>query len=284
MVENKQFRLSPASYLNDPQEGKILFEYIKLKVDNNFINQICKSQLEKNDETNNIVFIRSLTTLEDKLIMWDSSYGDNCQGVSVGIPASSLSRNCGSGLQLIASKDLMKIDGANCMNKINKQKIDNENILLPLSDMGLYKIKYIDPKVEEKNLDEILKLLIEFIEAYFKTSPKNIEIEEFKDLLLKMFLPLSQVIKHKDFEHESEYRLIYIPNKFQENSMQYVQSDLINGNYIQTEGFLFSSKEDEKTKIFLGPKLNHIEKLKIKDSINQKKINAEIIDSSISFR
>ena len=64
----------------------------------------------------------------------------------------------------------------------------------------------------------------------------------------------------------------------------YIQSDITSGNYIQTEGILFNSVKDNPFKIFLGPKLDFIDRLKIKDSINQKNLKAEVFDSEIVFR
>ena len=70
---------------------------------------------------------------------------------SIGIPASLLDLYCGTGIQAkdnIQSEN--KLEGELSSGEIKPQSIDpNKNI--PLSDIGLYKIKYIDPKKRKKN-------------------------------------------------------------------------------------------------------------------------------------
>ena len=285
MMKNKQFRLSPVSYLNDPLEGRILYDYIeqalkKKTKPNKILQNLIKTNKEK---TNNTVFIRSLTNLKDNLIMWNSSYGDYAKGVSIGIPAPILSEKCGSGLQSLNYSEALEMNRNNPMKKTLKSNQVNKDLLL-LSNVGLYKIKYIDPIKKVEKLNIILDLLVEFINSINKSGEQEFINNELEVLIVKLFQPLSHVIKHKHFEHENEYRLIFISDSSQELSAPFIQSDIESGKYIQTEEVLFSSRDNELTEIFLGPKMDFIDKLKIRDAFKQEQLNAEPQDSSINFR
>ncbi|WP_062428681.1 hypothetical protein [Treponema endosymbiont of Eucomonympha sp.] len=97
---NRCFRLTPANYQNDPEEGKVFYDRLKASC-NADISTVLDS-IRSNSET--VAFIRSLTALEDTLFMWDSSYAAHGEGAAVGIAKQktnkgfgidSLSRQCG---------------------------------------------------------------------------------------------------------------------------------------------------------------------------------------------
>ncbi|WP_062328613.1 hypothetical protein [Treponema endosymbiont of Eucomonympha sp.] len=79
---NRRFRLTPADYQNDPEEGKVFYDRLKTFCNADAISTVLDS-IRSNSEK--VAFSRSLTELEDSLVMWNSSYGHKGKGVAVGI-------------------------------------------------------------------------------------------------------------------------------------------------------------------------------------------------------
>jgi tetratricopeptide (TPR) repeat protein len=264
MFESQCLRLSPASYLNDPNEGKTVFTYLKEKAEalKEYPEKIQKVEAlrkylekiqEKEAERNDIVFIRSFTDKEDSLAMWNSSYADNGRGVSIGIPASLVNKGQGTP----APTGLTINDVGSPGPGIGKQ----EDQPIPLELLGLFKIRY------DKNcVEEIAKCL----EVFDENDLGNGKLTE---LTARLFVPVAPLVKGEDYQHESEYRLVYIASWEDVALKKYIRQTPEDGVYIETEKVLFERfdkfKDDypdkEYVEVYIGPKVDKIIRLKCWD-------------------
>jgi tetratricopeptide (TPR) repeat protein len=242
MRENKRFRLNPASYQNDPEEGQIFYKWLgRYFSGSNIHKKVLKSL--KNNKLEKTVFIRSLTSHEDSLWMWNS-YGDHGKGVSVGIPSWEINRGNGN------EEDLN-----NLLNNRNVKKINKK--LISLDDIGLYKIVYYDKDKNQIELNEIANCLSKINEKEFSG--------EFIKLLGELFSSIAHLIKDKSYAHEAEYRLLFIDSI--EKEKQYIKTRIEDkkcyGVYVETEPILF---KNDKYKIYFGPKFQKDDFIKYRDT------------------
>jgi hypothetical protein len=271
MFDSQCLRLSPASYLNDPNEGKTVFAYLKEKTKTKALETYLEKIQKKEAESNDIVFIRSFTDQEDKLVMWNSSYADNGRGVSIGIPA--LLVNKGQG-----TPDLVgpTINADTASPGIGKQ----EDQSIPLELLGLFKIRYDGACVKE-----IVKCLEAFNEG-------DLENSRLTELTARLFVPIAALIKSKDYQHESEYRLIYIASWDDPVLKKYIKQTPEDGVYLETEKVLFERfnkfKGDypnkEYIEVYIGPRVDKIACLKCFDSFRHRYPGVKVGPSNIEWR
>jgi hypothetical protein len=130
ILETKSFTLKPASYQNDPKEGKAFFK----KLSDYIFDNIEKSQLERLRDwlkrldnksiEDTLTYIYCFTKNVDYIPMWNSSYGHNGEGCAIGIDKAKI------------NKTKLKLTNRVNRNDVNKNKAQ------------LYKIIYIRPKFE----------------------------------------------------------------------------------------------------------------------------------------
>ena len=273
VLETKNFWLNPTDYQNDPNEGKAFFDYINFK-------NIGKAN------TDLVAFISCFSALKDNLVMWNSSYAENGKGISIGID---IEKIC-VGTDLLAGVNI--IPSLLTKQRIKENKIEDEKNI-PINKIGLYKIlyinlkedKYTDKDKESKELLKDIKILYKnIIENTFYKDGSNEQKEKINNWLKDLFILIRYLVKYDDYEHEKEYRLLYIDNI---KNSQYVKSQTCSeGVHIETEKFLFNN-EEKKEFIFIGPRNNSkINMLKINHYLKSKNFDKyiEIKPSDIEFR
>jgi tetratricopeptide (TPR) repeat protein len=186
IVENK-FRLSNVVHMNDPQEGKILYEY--LNVD--------EYEMECGDELIYLpIFLFSLVRSDksyDNLSMW-RTYGKTKQGDADGLSLSFESDNF----------DDEEMNPAPAM--IDKEKISPKFVLYNVVYYENGEFFVNQEKVNEikEKVEEIKKIFIELKELIAQEEKK----EEMKETLQILLSPLAYLVKSKNYIHENECRLI----------------------------------------------------------------------------
>jgi tetratricopeptide (TPR) repeat protein len=257
MIKTQRMRLTPSSYLNDPFEGKTFYELL----DSEEINEI-RGKSESEMWT---VFVRSMTGLEDSLVMWNSSYGDEAKGAAIGIQVGQFTEIQG-GLNAIVSND-----NGNTL-KQNQKTASDIGIPMPVEMLGLYKVQYLD----KDSAGPILKIKECLDTCMQNTNGINVYKQEILLwLFIRLLMSITHLIKRKDFEHEEEYRIMYIGNI--EDDKTYIQSAEGEGVFVETEPMLFKNGTDE---ILLGPNVNEITRRKYEDSFRYKGWNPEMIRKS----
>lgn len=264
IIRTNQLRLTPVEYLNDPFEGKALYEYIaRIAEENCDIEKALNIIKTNNPDTSPKVFIRSLSALEDSLIMWDSSYADYANGVAIGINPSVICSESGSGIPVL---------------HLDKQEVNNSSTLIPIKNLELYKISYINiDKEPDERLESIINLVIQIL----KHELPKFKAELLAEAIIRILTPITHLIKYDSYEHEKEYRLLYIvPNQIL-NELPFIKSNCIEGLYIQTEPALFKQVDSEN--VILGPKQNIKTSLKITAAIKHMYPNVNVASSNIKF-
>ncbi|MDR2343269.1 MAG: tetratricopeptide repeat protein [Spirochaetaceae bacterium] len=256
MFENRCLRLSPVSYLNDPNEGTTFFTCLKESANTKELKAYLEKIQEKETGNRDIIFIRSFTGNEDKLVMWDSSYADNGRGVSVGVPAPLVDKGRGTP------------EPISLMINAGTAKPDDEEEAgqpIPLELLGLFKIRY-----NRDSVGEIAGCLEEFKRADFKD-------ETLVELLARLFVPVAALIKGEEYRHENEYRLVCITSWKEAAFRKYIKQTEEDGVYIETEAILFQEPdeeddgpEEEYVEVYMGPKVDKITWLKWRDRFRYK--------------
>ena len=277
VLENKNFWLNPTDYQNDPNEGKAFLDYIDFKKDTN---------------TDLIAFISCFSKLEDNLIMWNSSYSENGKGISIGINIEKISNRT-----VLAGINTLPSTSSSFLTEQYGNVIDEKNYkkeITPINKIGLYKILYINLEEKSKEYDsdkeakdllkEIKMLYTNIIEdSFYKNGPKDLK-QKIDNWLNDLFTLVRYLIKFDDYEHEKEYRLLYVDNI--KNSKYVKTSTCWKGVHVETEKILFND-ETKKDIIFIGPKNNSaIKKLKLEHYLKCTKLDKyiEVKPSNIEFR
>jgi tetratricopeptide (TPR) repeat protein len=273
MQEKQNLRLTPAAYMNDPEEGKVLFACM-LTINGNKQSTIdVITKIRDNTTVKPIVFIRSFSESEDNLNMWNSSYGENGGGAAVGVKKSLFNENFGG--EFIGLKELpspisisTSLNSNYIMNngKLSAQREtyqksqSNDPLEIRTEWIGLYKILYISKDLEykgadKKDIDDIERIK-KIAVCLDKITDKQLSISI--DLLAKLFIPITHIIKDISYEYEREHRLICIGQI--KNIKEYINSKA--GFFIETGKLLF--QEGQETVVYLGPKVDNRTLLKYK--------------------
>jgi tetratricopeptide (TPR) repeat protein len=270
----RTLRLRPAGYQNDPEEGLILYKRLEsiLREDRADIAAFLEALELSNPD--NVVFIRSLTSTGNSLLMWNSSYGDNGSGVSIGISKRKLNR--GTGINQIQGS----LDAAGDNDEKKGERKQKKTTLVPLEKTGLYNMLYIgeeDGETEAKaELEKIAGALREF-------SPEDLRIPVIKQFLSNLFTFAAHLVKDSAYRHEDECRLIYTDTVRRKNPYIKVQD----GVYVETEPVLF---EDDRDIVYFGPKVSNVTILKFSHTFKlaglpfEGKIENMLKASGIKFR
>ena len=272
VLKNKNFWLNPTDYQNDPNEGKAFFRYIDFE--------------DKEISTDLVAFISCFSALEDNLIMWNSSYAQDGEGISIGVNFTKLS----VGTDMLAGINIMSFSKEINIEESSTKKQVIEKEPISMTQIGLYKILYINSegKYSENDANKDAKDLLREIKIlYTKIKEDNFykkEKQKIDNWLNDLFTLVRYLIKFDDYEHEKEYRLLYIANI---RNNKYVKSEgCLNGIHVETEKVLFRDKE-KKDIIFVGPKSNSkFNMLKINHYLKCNDIDKyiEVKPSDIEFR
>ncbi|GHV74428.1 hypothetical protein AGMMS49940_17300 [Spirochaetia bacterium] len=268
--------LRPALYQNDPDEGKVLFNYLSSNThkDHDYIKKTIDEIKDKISDKI-IAFTSCFSTDGDNLSMWNSSYSENGEGVSIGVLTNP--EEVSDGIAII---EISKEESLGEKDKVEKKEKIN------ITKLGLYKICY-----EKEKLKEISKSLAN-IEKH------DYENDEFKKLLTKLFAIIAHLVKERYYQHENEIRYIYTTTI--ENSKKYIkiqENPFKDGIFIETEDVLFGVKklnkkadenEEDVYEIKFGPKVdnNTFQKYKhvFEEKFNIPNKPIVISKSNINFR
>jgi hypothetical protein len=255
----RTLRLRPADYQNDPEEGIVFYKRLAsfIQDDRHAVSR-CDDVVDflkelQKENPDNVVFIRSLTKDGNSLIMWNSSYGEGGNGVSIGIPKRKL--NKGSGINKTWDE---QDDDLAPHSELEKKEVEETNVKkpdkVPISKCGLYNIIYFsknEKEGEEKQREELKKIadcLLEF-------SNEELKMPVMKKFLANMFTFAAHLVKDSSYKHEEESRLIYFDTVRKKNPYMKVQD----GVYVETEPVLF---RDDSDVVYFGPKVSEMTYLK----------------------
>ena len=192
-VKSPYLRLTNLKQLNDPMEGRVIYDY--LGIDNTFF---------KKYQTSN-VFISSLTTVSDSLPMW-KEYADSSQGAFLEYDLSYLE-------DIVAHKSIefVKVhyldlnSGAKDESDVGKaldnlkqifEKMQEFEGKTPLSDLAekLKKISYLF-KVKDYEYEMEYRILINLDDTSVKTliENHNKSLDKDKDLLNEKYLKKEEI-------------------------------------------------------------------------------------------
>ena len=148
--------LTPASYQNDPDEGKSLYAFLKSEksgIDKELKKIIEESKLGEEIDNSAIAFIRSFSECKDDLRMWDSSYAQNGVGIAIGVCYSKLSKadNKSAGGMLVPKKMFPTFSENGLANPVSSPKEFERLQRIPMGKIFFAKILYlpINAKDEE---------------------------------------------------------------------------------------------------------------------------------------
>ena len=229
-------RLTNLKQLNDPMEGRVIYDY--LGIDNTFFQQY---------QTSN-VFISSLTTVSDSLPMW-KEYADSSQGAFLEYDLSYLE-------DIVAHKYIEFV-------KIHYLDLNSDNTEEPDVDKSLSKLKQIFEKLKELEAEEELKSFAEKLKKIsylFKVKDYEYEME-YRILINLDDTAIQNIIKRDANDSSNEKYLkkeeigLEIFDKVNYNDFRkyIVLSPKDNGRY---DLFVYINLAPLKySKVILGPKV-----------------------------
>ena len=304
MRQNRCLRLTPASYLNDPEEGQVLFNRMIDFAGTGEEMKTLVSRIRKN-AVRMVTFIRSFSENEDSLIMWNSSYGRMGEGAAVGIPMKKLSRNAGGDLpaamrfaaesqEPFGKKPFQKASGEQREEKPADHPKNPQPI--ELERTGLYKILYVPKNWEDSAEDsanqESIDLIKKIVRCLDKFKKDDLS-DKFINLLSDLFAIAAHLVKDSSYSHEREYRLMHIGQIGQDKDYIHLSGE--DGIFMETEKFLFKNAsgggeapaKDDNTReiIYLGPKVEYLKRLKLKHAFEYAELDPEMLrKSAIEYR
>lgn len=243
---DSKMHYSNAIYMNDPMEGKILFDYLDdEKIKTAYLNG------EKRTETS--VYLGSFLPAEendgeisheDELVMW-RTYGKDEKGKEA------------VGCSVVLSSNFFNMK----TNKNDESQTINisEELLNVVYIKNLKRQKKVandsNGKIEStiKSLKKQLKLIIKLRDKY---QPKEDFYKDIENTIFKQLSTISYLFKSADYDFEHEVRVItYMPRD--SDLIQYME---INEPNIPPKRFYIESHNDILPfvkKIFLGPKVEN---------------------------
>ena len=235
-VKTPFLRLTNLKQLNDPMEGRVIYDY--LGIDNTFFQQY---------QTSN-VFISSLTTVSDSLPMW-KEYADSSQGAFLEYDLSYLE-------DIVAHKYIEFV-------KIHYLDLNSDNTEEPDVDKPLSKLKQIFEKLKELEAEEELKSLAEKLKKIsylFKVKDYEYEME-YRILINLDDTAIQNIIKRdandssneKYFKKEEIGLEVFDKVNYNDFRKYIVLSSKDNGRY---DLFVYINLLPLKySKVILGPKV-----------------------------
>lgn len=201
---NGRTRLYNVSYMNDPEEGKILDRFLGLE----------KSYNSQKEVSSSPWFLMSLTKAIDELTMW-SQYGDNAEGVCLLFkPDSFLEVNSIGDVEWLTQKDVL----SNYYKKEVEEKVPSVN-----SKDYLYRMCYLDESALEdgklniepdknKSLTESeierIQSLLNDIHSILLKSEKEEKCSEFNNDINNLLEEIRYLFKTTAYSYEEELRIL----------------------------------------------------------------------------
>ena len=220
-------RLNNANYMNDPEEGVILEEILKLE--------------KRNPLEPSSWFLMSFTSKTDDLAMW-SQYGNNAEGVCIVLKEDDFSRyhslsdlpwyQKNSDKQIgHKMKSSVEIQNDNSLNESDKEMTTRDNAnkqnsedkhSTPNNDMDyLYRVAYVHYSDDQFYIEETelftsaevtrLKKLLGDLKSEL-TDYKNSEDPFYKKAIANCIEEIRYLFKSVDYKYENELRILRYAN------------------------------------------------------------------------
>jgi sugar-specific transcriptional regulator TrmB len=287
-----RLRLSNASYMNDPSEGRALLEYLKAQSENpkttanqdniNIIHELANRYTKEFGASS--VYLFSLTKAIDILPMW-SMYGEDGQGCCLifdsnifDIPKDNL---LGSTIREETGFELAQPPKA---KKTNPSTATNKKP----DCFYLHEVYYLPPnlsaKTEKKEKEEKNSAVEQLLEKLAQTI-NDIPLEELNDadeknkvlnLIADSLDEIRYLFKTSDYSYEQEYRLLKSVDIANEKVKLSEVENSVPRLYIELE------KKAHYKKIILGPKTSNPDFIAPYITYVDKNIKVE--KSSIEYR
>ncbi len=270
-------RLYNIEYVNDPDEGKRLINFIKdnekyYEVYSSLFKSFGNNLLIQYQDLELSIYSCSFTLAVDRLDLW-RAYGRDGEGICIVSPISDFTKESKSAIHhVIFNKGL----GSNTEN------LDPEIIDACPDGFSrtLYKIKYRNEDLE-KTVDTIFPLLEKF--SAYKERLDEKGFEALKRSVLAVLSDILFLYKSNEYENEKEARLIAavdIRSKFLE-----MDNRRPGKLFVKTHKFLFQSND---SKLIIGPKVKASKEIEINMKFRLGRYNflnsTRVINSQVHYR
>ena len=285
-------RLNNANYMNDPEEGVILEDILKLE--------------KRNPLEPSSWFLMSFTSKTDDLAMW-SQYGNNAEGVCIVLNENDFARyhslsdlpwyQKNSDKQIgHKMKSSVEIQNDNSLNEYDKEKSirGNESVQnyedkhsTPNTDKDyLYRVAYLHYSNDQFDIEETelftneevtrLKGLLVDLKSELRDY-KNSEDPFYKKAIADCIEEIRYLFKSVDYKYEEELRILQYANLRSDN-------DKIKIDYSPEFGKLYLERKEniQIRKVIFGPKFPNPEYVTPLLKLLDKKIKYK--KSTIKFR
>ena len=285
-------RLNNANYMNDPEEGVILEEILKLE--------------KRNPLEPSSWFLMSFTSKTDDLAMW-SQYGNNAEGVCIVLNENDFARyhslsdlpwyQKNSDKQIgHKMKSSVEIQNDNSLNESDKEKstrgnesvqnYEDKHSTLNNDTDYLYRVAYVHYSNDQFDIEESelftneevtrLKGLLEDLKSELRDY-KNSEDSFYKKAIADCIEEIRYLFKSVDYKYEEELRILQYANLIPDNNK-------IKIDYSPEFGKLYLERKEkiQIDEVIFGPKFPNPEYVTPLLKLLDKKINYK--KSTIKFR
>jgi TPR repeat protein len=259
-----RLRLYNFAYMNDPMEGKRLFD-ADGPLRDFFLTDIETENPLSWDQHESSVYIGSFTLRGDELDLW-RAYGKDGQGFCIITPLKAFEQE--------STTDTGSLHGGEVVN-VSKASEESPN---PVSTI-LYAIRYEDKDVR-KTLSRLKSILTKIKQKRAHLVGDTERLDQIVRLILS---PILYLYKHEQYKSEMEARML---GDF-DISATFLNLDAKNPSRVYVESLDFLFRHDE-SRIILGPKVpdqTHVElNLKYRLARNNFFDTTRIERSSVSYR
>ena len=285
-------RLNNANYMNDPEEGVILEEILKLE--------------KRNPLEPSSWFLMSFTSKTDDLAMW-SQYGNNAEGVCIVLNENDFARyhslsdlpwyQKNSDKQIgHKMKSSVEIQNDNSLNESDKEKstrgnesvqnYEDKHSTLNNDTDYLYRVAYVHYSNDQFDIEESelftneevtrLKGLLEDLKSELRDY-KNSEDSFYKKAIADCIEEIRYLFKSVDYKYEEELRILQYANLIPDNNK-------IKIDYSPEFGKLYLERKEkiQIDEVIFGPKFPNPEYVTPLLKLLDKEINYK--KSTIKFR
>ena len=285
-------RLNNANYMNDPEEGVILEDILKLEK---------RDPLEPSSW-----FLMSFTSKTDDLAMW-SQYGNNAEGVCIVLKKNDFARYHSlsdlSWYQKNSDKQIghkmkssVEIQNDNSLNESDKEKstrgnesvqnYEDKHSTLNNDTDYLYRVAYVHYSNDQFDIEESelftneevtrLKGLLEDLKSELRDY-KNSEDSFYKKAIADCIEEIRYLFKSVDYKYEEELRILQYANLIPDNNK-------IKIDYSPEFGKLYLERKEkiQIDEVIFGPKFPNPEYVTPLLKLLDKEINYK--KSTIKFR
>ena len=229
-VENSS-RLNNVNYMNDPSEGKVLNQFLKLDTTSQKISLKVSPW-----------FLMSLTTEIDRLEMW-AQYGKQGEGVCLVLDSSDfLKVNSYSDMEWITAKRFIELPDTNSDNN-RLEEVTSENKLV--QGDYIYRVGYLElsSKTEElltkQNNDKLEDVIGDINQSLISLREKVQEIDKETILYEKVDECLEEIrylFKSADYKYEKELRILkFVPLEADNKKIKIDDSEEVAKLYIERD-------------------------------------------------